>query len=135
MFETFDAALPPSVAVTSLVSHAMLKPLGIRMRRSLVAVIPGAAASSVIVSWLIAVGGSATTKLWSAADERLGCPIAIVLSSVAAVLPPAPATTSSRLSAGVAAVKLAKLRSEMVSCSPAAKSLVTSSTSVRPPSS
>ncbi len=44
MLEIFDAALPPSVAVTSLVSHVMLKPVGIRMRRSLAAVIVGAAA-------------------------------------------------------------------------------------------
>ncbi len=87
------------------------------------------------VAVTIAVGGSATTKLWLAADERLGATTVIVLSSVAAVPPPAPETTNSRLSAGEAAEKLAKLRSETVSCSPAAKSLVTSSTSVWPPSS
>ncbi len=108
MLETLPAAPPPRVAVRSPVSHVMLKPVGMRIRRSLAAVIPVAVASSVMVSWLIAVGGSPTVKLWLAVAERLGCPMVIVLSSVAAVAPPVPETTSSKLSAGEAAVKLAK---------------------------
>ncbi len=63
MLETLPAALPPSVAVTSLVSHVMLKPLGMRIRRSFAAVIPGATASSVTVIVAIAVGGSPAMKL------------------------------------------------------------------------
>ncbi len=63
MLETFKDAGPPSAAVRSAASQVMLKPVGIRMRMSPAAVMVGVAASSVIVSWLVPVGGSPTSKL------------------------------------------------------------------------
>ncbi len=63
MVETLPAAPPPSVAVTSPVSHVMPKPAGIRIRMSLAAVMVGVPASvTVIVA--MGVGGSPTTKFW-----------------------------------------------------------------------
>ncbi len=134
MLETLPAALPPRLAVRSPVCHVMLKPAGMRIRRSFAAVIPGTAASSAMVSAAMAVGGLPVMKAWLAADDKVGPATAMVLSSNA-VTPAPDRTRSSRLSAADVALKLAKLRSATVSWSPAAKLLVTSSTSVRPPSS
>ena len=63
----------------------MLKPLGMRMRMSLAAVIVGMLAS-VTVMVLIAVAESPTRMLWLASDEIVGATMAMVLSSKALTL-------------------------------------------------
>ena len=73
----------------------MLNDAGIRMRRSFAAVMPGAAASVIVIA-LIAVGAWPTTKTWFAADAIVGCTIWIVRLSLALVAPPGPVTTSCR---------------------------------------
>ena len=62
MAETFAEALPPRVAVVSVVSHVMLKPAGIRMRISSAATMEGATALSVTVLMLTGVIGSPKLK-------------------------------------------------------------------------
>src|SRR5712691_8731326 len=102
----------------------MLKPAGMRIRKSLAAVMLGVAASVTVIV-LIAVIGSPTVKLWFAAEESVGWLMVMVFESVAAVPPPAPERTSCRVLAAEGAVKFAKLRPATVSWSPAAKSVVT----------
>src|SRR5437762_9197278 len=83
----------------------MLNDAGIRIRRSVAAVMVGVAAS-VTVTALIAVGAWPTTNTWFAADASVGAPIWIVRLSLAFVPPPAPPTTSCREAAAEGAVKL-----------------------------
>ncbi len=119
------------------VSQVMLKPAGIRMRMSSAAVIVGVPASSVMVIRGVFSESCPTIIVLFCCEEMVGAgagTISIVLSSVA-ITEPSFATSSSRLSAAETAVKLAKLKSAMVIWSPAAKSVVTSTTRVWPPSS
>ncbi len=128
------AAVPESVAVVRAVFHVMLNVEGMRMRSPRAAVIVGIAASVIVIA-VIAVAGWATTNTWFAADVTVGCTIWIVWLSRAAVPPPAPETTSSRLSAAAGAVKLLYCSPDTTICWPAVKLLVTSRRSVLPPSS
>src|SRR5437867_3679466 len=99
------APVPVTVAVVSAVFQLMLKDAGIRMRRSVAALMAGIAASVTVIA-LIAVGACPTTKAWLATDPIVGARISIVRLSLAAVAPPGPATTSCRWSRTEAAVKL-----------------------------
>ena len=100
------APLPVSVAVVSAVFQLMLNVAGMRIRMSFAAVIV-AVAPSVTVIGLIVVGACPTTKTWFAADAIVGGGTTwIVRLSPAFVPPPAPVTTSCRLSGPEAAVKL-----------------------------
>ncbi len=65
----------------SPVSQVMLKPAGIRIRMSWLAMMVAVVASSVIVSVAIAVGGSPIAKVWLVADDSVGATIVMVLSS------------------------------------------------------
>src|SRR5207244_4121510 len=89
------AAPPVSVAVVSAVFHVMFTVAGMRMRRSVAAVIVARPASVTVIG-LIAAGAWPTTKLWFAAEAIVGATIWIVRLSLAAVPPPAPETTSCR---------------------------------------
>ncbi len=83
------------VAVVSVVFQVMLSVTGMRMRRSLAAVMVGLTASVTVIG-LIAVGAWPTTKSWFPAEETVGATIWIVRLSVAFVAPPDPVTTSCR---------------------------------------
>ena len=101
---------------------------------SLAVVIDGVMPSATV--WvLMAVGVLPTSKVWSAAEDKVGATMVMVLSSVAAVLPPEPETTNSRLSAAEMAVKLMKLKAATVMVSLAIKLVVTFKTKVLPASS
>src|SRR6266516_655267 len=102
---------------------------GIRMRMSCAAVMVGVAASVTVIA-AIAVAGWPITKPWFAADVMVGATIWMVRLSVAAVPPPAPETTSSRLSAADGAVKLWYLSPDTTIWSFAAKLVVTLRTAV-----
>ena len=135
MVLTLPDAVPPSVTVVTVGSHVMLNVAGIRIRMSLAAVIVTDDAS-VTVTTLAVVVACPTVKLWFAAEEMVApAAIVIVLSSVAAVAPPVPAVTSSRLSAAETAVKLVNLSPVIVSVCPAVKFDVTFNTTVLLPSS
>ena len=129
---TLPAAPPPKVTEVTDVSHVIFSAAGIRMRRSWEAVMVGVAAS-VTVSVLATAAACPTVKVWFTAEESvlvLGAEIVMVLSSVAAVAPPEPATTSCRLLAEEIAVKFVNLSPAIVSTSPPAKFDVTFSTAV-----
>ena len=88
---------------------------------------------SVIVSVLAVAAACPTEKAWFTTEESeraLDATMATVLSSLAAVAPPDPATTNWRLFAAETAVKLVNLRPAIVTWSLAAKSDVTLSTAV-----
>ena len=73
----------------------------------------------------------ARLKDWFAAEDSVATEmICMVLSSVAAVAPPAPTMTNCRLLAADTAVKLVNLSPETVTWSRAAKFVATSSTAV-----
>src|SRR5216117_857829 len=126
--------LPVIVAVVSAVFHVMLNYVGMRTRRPCAALIVGIAASVIVIA-LTPVDAWPMTKTWFAADAMVGATIWIVRPSRAAVPPPAPETTSSRLSTAEGAVKLEYPSPETTSWSAPAKSLVTLRTSVLPASS
>ena len=95
MGATFPAPLPVSVAVVSAVFHVRATVAGMRIRRSLSAVMLGVAASVTVIG-LIAVAAWPTTNTWLAAEASVGCTTWIVRLSLAFVPPPAPVTTSCR---------------------------------------
>ena len=134
MGDTLLAAPPESEAVVSAVFQIMLSVAGMRMRMSCAAVMLGVAASVIVIA-LMAVAACPTTNSWFAAATIVGCTTWIVRPSLAAVPPPDPETTSSRLSAAEGAAKLVYCSPETVTWSPPAKSVVTLRTSVFPPSS
>ncbi len=101
---------------------------------SFTAVMPGVVASVTVIA-LIVVDTWPTRNSWLAAEAIVGCTIWIVRPSRAAVPPPAPETTSSRLSATEDAVKLLYSSPDTTIWSVPAKLLVTPRTSVLPPSS
>src|SRR5437762_13512151 len=98
----------------------MLNDAGIRIRRSVAAVMVGVAASMTVTA-LIAVGAWPTTNTWFAADASVGAPIWIVWLSLAFVPPPAPPTTSYREAAAEGAVKLMYCSTDTASWSRAAR--------------
>ena len=119
------AAPPPSETVVTVASQVMLSAAGIRMRMSWAAVIVGLELS-VTVSVLAVVEPCPTVKTWFAAEERAASVMMVfVLSSVAAVAPPAPDRTSWRLLADEAAVKFVNLSPAIVNWSLPAKLVVT----------
>src|SRR5207244_13187346 len=104
-------------------------------RRSCAAVIVAVTPSAIVVGLLVA-GACPPTKTWFAADAIVGGGTTwIVRLSPAFVPPPAPVTTSCRLSGPEAAAKLMYWSPETTICSLAKKLVVTFTTSVLPPSS
>ena len=83
----------------------------------------------------MAVAGSATPNVWFAAEAIVGATISLVLSLVAAVLPPAPDTTSCMFTGADTAVKVLNWSPETLSWSLAPKSEVTFKTRVLPAAS
>ena len=103
---------------------------GIRMRMSCESVMVGVELSVIVI--VLAVWAACPTEnVWFAAEDSVATEmICMVLSSVAAVAPPAPTMTNCRLLAADTAVKLVNLSPETVTWSRAAKLVVTSSTAV-----
>ncbi len=93
------------------------------------------AAPSVTVIAAIAVAACPTAKTWFAAEAIVGRTTWIVRLSLAFVAPPGPVTASCRWSTAETAVKPWYWSPETTSWSLPARSLVTSRTSVLPPSS
>ena len=122
------------VAVLSAVFQVMLTEAGMRMRRSFAAVMVDTAVSVTVIA-LIAAGTCPTVKTWFAADAIVGARIWIVRLSLAAVAPPTPASTSCRRSGPEAVAKLVYCSPDTMIWLPPEKSVVTSRTSVLPPSS
>ena len=131
------AAPPPRVIVVTAGSQVMLSAAGIRMRMSCVAVMTAVGASDTVIV-IAAVETCPTVNVWFAAEESATVPgstMEMILSSVAAVAPPAPATTSCKLLADEAAVKFMNLSPAIVTWSLPAKFEVTLMTAVLLPSS
>ena len=134
MAAALPAALPPSVTEVTLVSHVVLTLPGMRMRISPVAVICGLVRSSVTVRIAAAAVGSPTVNVWFTAEESESSTMRMVRPSLSMTFPRL-STSSSRLSIVDAAVKLVALKPETVRDDARPKSLVTSTTAVRPASS
>ena len=84
----------------------------------------GVLLSSVTVMVLMAVAEPPTVKAWLAAEEMVGAPMAMVLSSVE-LAPLSLSVSNSRLSAEEAALKLVNLAPETVIWSSTPKLVVT----------
>src|SRR6266516_992998 len=112
------------LAVASAVFQVRFDVAGLRIRMSFAAVMLGVAASVTVIA-PIAVAAWPTTKSWFAADAIVGWTTWIVRLSLAFVAPPAPVTTSCRLSAADGAVKPMYWSPDTRAWLPAAKSLVT----------
>ena len=92
---TLPEAVPPKLTLVMLVSHSMLKPAGMRIRMSFVALMRGVPLLSVMVIVSATSAGEPTVKLWWAAEEILKSAMAMLLLSSSTALPRL-STSSSR---------------------------------------